>query len=367
MTVIIGIIIFCVIIIVHECGHFCAAKLFRMDVMEFSVGMGPKIFSRTKNGTAYSIRLLPIGGFVNLGEDNPDENTSDISDDKSDDVKEIDVPLPHKSENHFRSKPLWQRFIVIAAGAVMNLILGLIIAVALVASDDTPVSLVVNSPRDAAGSDFMAGDFITSVDGTPVFTASDFIYKLQNTPSGDETEDTARFDIGVVRGGKKLVIPAVWKTYDMESAGKRFLPDFVFCRINKTPANVLNYGSREALSAARMVIMTLADLARGHYGINDLSGPVGVVSQVGTVIKQNHGYEVQTALNLAMFISINVGVFNLIPLPALDGGRLFFFIVEALRRKPINPKYEGAVHFAGFAALMLLMVAVTVSDVVKLV
>ena len=344
MQIIAAILFFCVIIIIHELGHFTAAKLCGIQVNEFAIGMGPVIFRIQGKETAYVIRLLPIGGSVMMeGEDAESDNP-----------------------RAFNRKPVWQRMIVILAGAVMNLILGYIIVVWMLALPDSVIASTTVSyfQEDSVSSEYLQeDDEILSIDGTTIFTASDIIYKLQNSDTKNE-EGNLIYDIKVRRDGEKILLNDVefeHRTGDDGSSSIYF--DFKVYSREKTVLTVLSEGFKEGLSTARLVLMSLVDIFRGKYGLNDLSGPVGVVN----VVSQSVSYGLSTFLSIASLITINVGVFNLLPIPALDGCRFVFLIIEAIRRKPVKPEVEGMVHFVGLALLMLLMLVVTFNDITRVI
>ncbi len=343
MTIVIAILVFCVIIIIHELGHFTAAKLCGIQVNEFALGMGPVIFRKQGKETSYVIRLLPIGGSVSMeGEDGTSDNP-----------------------RAFNRKPIWQRMIVIVAGAVMNLVLGFFVVMISLGVTENIATTTVSSFRDQSVSSqqLMVGDRITKIDGLPIFTSSDIIYKLQSGTDKNADGDLI-FDFTVQRNGEKVVLDdVVFSTKQNADGTSSIYFDFTVLPMEKTFVNMVSESFRESCSTGRLIIMTLFDMLRGRYGINDLSGPVGVVQ----VVSQSVSYDWSIFFSVVSLITINVGVFNLLPIPALDGCRFVFLIIEAIRRKPVKPEVEGMVHFAGFALLMLLMLVVTFNDIARLV
>ncbi len=343
MTIVIAILVFCVIIIIHELGHFTAAKLCGIQVNEFALGMGPVIFRKQGKETSYVIRLLPIGGSVSM---EGEEGTSD-------------------NPRAFNRKPVWQRMIVIVAGAVMNLVLGFFVVMISLGVTENIATTTVSSFRDQSVSSqhLMVGDKITKIDGLPIFTSSDIIYKLQSGTDKNADGDLI-FDFTVQRNGEKVFLDdVVFTTEQNEDGSSSIYFDFTVLPMEKTFVNMISESFRESCSTGRLIIMTLIDMLRGRYGINDLSGPVGVVQ----VVSQSVSYDWSIFFSVVSLITINVGVFNLLPIPALDGCRFVFLIIEAIRRKPVKPEVEGMVHFAGFALLMLLMLVVTFNDIARLV
>lgn len=344
MSIVIAIIAFAVIIIVHECGHFLSAKAFGMTVHEFSIGMGPCFFRKKGKKTDFCLRALPIGGSVQLDED-----------------------IETEDPNSFRNKPVWQRMIVIVAGAVMNLVLGFIICIFGTLSSDNIATTQISGFKDGSvSSEFLQpGDEITKINGMSIWTTMDISYSFQNSAAkADEMVETVFFDFEVRRGNEYLSLEDVPFEYaqasDTRSAG--IVIDFFVNPAEKNFFSVVSDASRTFLTEARLIWITLVDLVSGSYGINDLSGPIGVVSSIGQV----SALGLSSLLTMIAFITINIGIFNLLPIPALDGARFVFLLIEAIRRKPIKAEHEGMVHFIGLAALMLLMLVVTFNDIVKL-
>ncbi|MDD6991840.1 MAG: RIP metalloprotease RseP [Oscillospiraceae bacterium] len=337
ISIISAVLIFCVIVIVHEFGHFIVARKCGIDVQEFAIGMGPVIFKKQGKNTLFTIRLLPLGGFCSMGEDEDSED-----------------------ENSFRKKPVGRRIAVIAAGAVMNLILGFIIAliIFLVSGKLTTTIIAEVTPGsgcEAAG--MVQGDRIVKVNGLHIFTANDIIYQLRNDEDGV-------LDFVVERNGEKISLDGVkfGLTIDEETGERVLNYDFKVYLKDISAAELLPAAANKFMYYSRLILMSLRDLISGKYGLNNLQGPVGIVTVISESA-QKSGFDIGYLLDIAMLISVNVGIFNLLPLPALDGGRLVFLIVEAIRRKPIKAETEGMVHFAGFALLMLLMIIVTFNDV----
>ena len=343
LTVLVAILCFGVIIMIHEAGHFFVAKKSGIKVIEFAIGMGPAIISKQRGETKYSLRCLPIGGYCAMeGED-----------DNSDDPRA------------FRSAAVWKRMLVTVAGATMNLILGFFLII-LVTCLDTAITTttIASFHENADGVDLSASsqwlqvdDTFYSVDGLRIFTASDLSYALHNT-------DADTYNVVVEREGQRVEYQNV-SFHDKETGG---VLDFYVYGQKKTVGNVLTYTCKNFVSTARLIWISLFDLIRGKYGFKDLSGVVGIVDTTATYVKESKTFReaCMTLFDLMSFITINVGIFNLIPFPALDGGRLVFLIIEAIRRKQIPAKVEGMIHFVGLSALMVLMVAITFQDVFKI-
>ena len=333
MTVIFALLIFGVLIFVHELGHFMVAKLFKIRVHEFAIGMGPAIFKKQKGETKYSIRCLPIGGFVSLeGEDAPSDD-----------------------ERAFCKKPAYARLLVLVAGAAMNILLGFIVFIIIfsfITQIQVPVinSILPDSPAEMAG--LMPGDEILYINGSKVNLQSDVTFSVNQ--NGEKP-----IDITVLRGNEKkniTVTPMIDKASGLYKIG------FYSENEKMTPGLVIRTAYYNTVFAVKLVYTSLIEIVRGNVGFKDVSGPVGIVNEMGKAAQSG----ILSVLNLAALIAVNLGVMNLLPLPALDGGRVFFILIEMIRRKPIKQEYESYVHFAGLVLLLLLMAVITFSDVLKL-
>lgn len=336
-TIIIAIIVFGILIFVHELGHFLTAKWAGIRVNEFAMGMGPLLFSRTRGETAYTLRMFPIGGAcVMEGED--EENSSDRA---------------------FNRAPILKRIVVIIAGSAMNILLGLLLVGIL--SAQMPVfgsTIVADFQENAISSAHLQiGDKIIKMDGHRVRTINDIDYEFSRSRDGI-------MDIEVLRNGEeRILLPNV--QFDMRQVeGINFINmDFRVSRVEKTPLGVVSNTFNWTISLVKQVWGSLMDLITGRYTVNQMSGPVGVT----TAISQASSMGWQSLVLLVSIITLNLGVFNLLPVPALDGGRLLFLLIELVRRKPIEPRYEGTVHFVGFVLLIGLMIFTTVNDILKLI
>ena len=337
MQVIIAIIVFGVIIAIHEFGHFAVAKLCNIRVNEFAIGMGPALIKRRKGETLYAVRAIPIGGYVKM--EGEDESSED--------------------ERAFNKKPVYQRILVVVAGAVMNLLLGfIIIFIATLMSKGISTTVIANFNENATSheSGLQVDDKILKINGRRIFVDADIVFELLNDEDGIT-------QIVVERSGEKVHLNDVKFDIEKNEDGTQSINfDFMVYGQQKSFTNIVKFTANKTVSTARIIWITLKDLIKGKYGINDLSGPIGVVDAIG----QASSMGLVELLALASFITINVGIFNLLPIPALDGGRIVFLIIEGIRRKPIKPEYEGYVHFIGLALLLLLMLVVSISDIVKL-
>jgi len=339
----VAILFFGLLISIHELGHFTFAKLFKVKVNEFALGMGPAIFKKKKGDTTYALRLLPIGGYVSM--EGEDEESQD--------------------ENAFNRKKVWQKFIIVAAGAVMNLVLGIAIVATVLSMEQyigTNKVLYFHENATSQQTGLQEGDEFLEIDGHRVFSDMDVSFLMSRSDDGV-------FDMVVRRDGEKVELTGV--TFKTEKEGNYTLITYDFVMLGEEPGvlNVIENAFKRTASIARLVWLSLFDLVTGQYGLTDLSGPVGTVNIIADAAagaaQSKEG--LITALTLMAFVSINIGVFNVLPLPALDGGRLFFLLIEGIRRKPINPKYEGYIHGAGLVLLLLLMVVVTFNDIITLI
>ena len=344
MQIVIAILAFCVIIIIHELGHFAAAKLCGIQVNEFALGMGPVIFRKKGKETEYVIRLLPIGGSCSM------EGESDESD----------------NPRAFNRKPVWQRMIVIVAGPIMNLVLGFIAALIYICTVANVGTTTVSAfpEHSLCSQQLHVGDRIVSIENTHVWKTCDIRYKLQNNSGRTNENGELILDFTVNRDGQNVQLKDVpFKLETDEDGSSSVIYGFYVQPLERNFLSVIEYSGRETASISRMIIFTLADLFKGKYGLKDLSGPVGTV----TVVSQSVSYGLPSFMYLFAFITVNVGVFNLLPIPALDGCRFLFLVIEAIRRKPLKPEVEGIIHLVGFGLLMLLMLVVTFGDISKLI
>ncbi len=344
-SILIALLIFELIIVIHEFGHFIAAKIQGVRVKRFAVGMGPKLFYFQRGDTEYSLRLFPIGGFCSM------EGEDEASDDP----------------RSFSAKPVWRRMTIILAGAFMNLVLGwVLIMILLSMGDKIPSTTIAQfaqmedsvsgemvSAAESERCGLQVGDKIIALDGSHIFSATDLTYKLRTT-------DTDSFTVTVKRDGERVTIENVTFHNDKTDG----LLDFAVVGKSKTPWNIVSYGFNNTIATAKQVWMSLVEIVTGRYGIQDLTGPlgtIGVIEEAATT-GETASERFESILNLTVFITINVGVFNLLPIPALDGSRFIFLLVELIRRKPMQKEKEAVIHLIGMALLFLLMIFVTIQD-----
>lgn len=343
-TIIFAVLFFSLIIFVHEFGHFITARIFGVKVHEFAIGMGPKLISWWgKKQTRYSIRLIPMGGFCKM--EGEDEESQD--------------------EGSFSGKPWYARLIILAAGAAMNVLLGFVISTVFVgllySGNGIPSTVVENVAQDASVAEFLQpGDKIIKINGQKINIKRDIDFAMQES-GGAESEMT------FVRNGEKIT--KQFKPYIAQYTDGT--PAYlVGINIKTEPLNMFNLVREsfcQTVWMGKMVYVSLGMMISGKVGVNELSGPVGVVGVMNETAQQGGIEGLINLLFLGAFISVNIGIMNLLPIPALDGGRIFFVIIEAIRRKPIPPEKEGVVHFIGLVLLFGLMIFATWNDIVRLI
>lgn len=343
LSIVIAILIFGFLILIHEFGHYIMARTFKVGIKEFAIGMGPKLISKTskKTGIAYSLRAIPIGGFVSMdGEDEENE-----------------------SENSLNKKPVWQRFLIMVAGSVMNLLCGFILVGILVGmtSDSLGNTRVANLSESYAAIEggLEVGDKIISINGEKVHTAYDLSYTMFHDGKKSNT-------VVVERDGKKVTLEGI-EFYETltDKEGKEYEALVFSVEREEFGFGVFfKHTFNRSVTTVEMIWESVIDLITGKYGLDQMSGPVGITSEIGKAAKSGDGGK--SLINLTAVIALNLGVMNLLPLPALDGGRILFLIIEAIRRKPLKREVEGYIHFAGMVLLLLLMLIISFKDVIKL-
>lgn len=343
MGIILAILLFSAIIIFHELGHFTLAKLNKIRVDEFSLGLGPTIIGKQIGETKFSLKLLPFGGACMMGEDDTDDVT----------------------EGSFNSKSVWARISVIAAGPVFNFIMALVFSVIIVSwiGYRSPVITGVNEGYSAIEQGLKAGDVITELDGKAIHLWDEVT--LFNMLHKDAESITVTYERD---GQEHTAVLEPRKLAEDTTARLGIQGSGQFTKAG--PFESLKYGAYTLSYWVDYTFGCLKMLVTGEVGIKQMSGPVGIVNAVDGIYKESapSGWQsvVLNLLNIATLLSANLGVMNLLPLPALDGGRLVFLFVEAVRRKRVPPEKEGMVHFAGFALLLVLMVVVMFNDIKNL-
>ena len=340
MSYILALIIFSAIVIFHEFGHFLLAKWNGIEVIEFSLGMGPRLLSHVWGDTRYSLKLLPIGGSCQMvGE----EEASD-------------------SAGAFGNKSVWARIAVVAAGPVFNFILAWVLALIIVGSvgyDNTMVDIIPDSAAAEAGME--DGDQIISINGSRTW-----LYREVSLYSSLHQGQTAT--VVFERNGEKQTVVLTPKQSDTGA----YLYGFsrTVQREKGGALETVGYSCAEIRYWLKATVESLKMLIGGQVGLEEMSGPVGIVSTIGDTYKESRldgwYYVTMNMIMIAIFLSVNLGVMNLLPIPALDGGRLVFLILEAIRGKAIPQEKESMVHFTGFVLLMGLMAVILFSDLHKL-
>ena len=344
MTILLFVIVFGVVVISHEFGHYLIARVNGIHVVEFMIGMGPKLFSWGKKDTIYSIRLLPIGGACMFeGEDGLNEKEGD----------------PLDSPGAFPNANVWARIATVAAGPFFNFILALLVAmimVPMIQVHDTVVSQVVDGGA-AQEAGILEGDRIIKVNGEKIYLFSE-LYTFAQLNKGKPV------NMVLERGGERIETVLTPK-YDEETGA------YYFGIVNSNLVKVrglksVQYGWYEVRAGVKNTYKSILMLVTGKLTRKDVAGPVGMAHMVGEIYeetKEDWRDVLVNMLNLTMLISLSLGFMNILPLPALDGGRLVFLIVEVFRGKPIAPEKEGIVHFVGLVFFMVLMVVVMFNDI----
>lgn len=347
MTILFAILLFSILIFVHELGHFVAAKLSGVQVNEFSMFMGPAIWKKQVGETLYSVRLVPLGGYCAMeGED-------------------ADTDSPRS----FQKAAWWKRLIILVAGSFMNFLIGAVLMVLVYLPAQQVVDPVIDSFEPFAtvddGAGLQTGDRILEVDGEKIYVYSDFSMILDLNP-GDY------HDLVVERSGQRVELPNFhMEKHEVtnEDGTKQLLYGMNFSLKELTFAGKLDYAWRQCLDTVRLVKLSLQMLLTGQAGLSEMSGPVGIVQQM-TVVAENSESSLDALLNMVYFgafIAINLAVMNLLPIPALDGGRVVGLLlttaVEAVTKKKIDPKYEGYLHGAGMILLLGLMAVLMFKDI----
>lgn len=348
INIIAAFLVFGIIILIHEFGHFLFAKLNGIGVVEFSLGMGPRLLSVTKGETKYSLKLLPFGGScMMLGED---ENETD--------------------EKAFNNKSVWARISVIAAGPIFNFILALIFALIIVgyAGYDAPKLTGVSDGFPAQEAGMQPGDIITRMNGEKITVYRDISLYLMIHPGETleiEYKRPVSPDSQEMSTHKATIVPKYSEEYGTYMMG-------IQVSGQNQPAGswleTLKYGIYEVKFCITSTIKSIGMMFGGQVKVDEaVAGPIRIVSMIGGVVEESSNYGwtsvILSLVNLSMILSASLGIMNLLPIPALDGGRLVFLLIEAIRGKPIDREKEGMVHMAGMVLLMLLMVFVLYNDI----
>lgn len=337
--ILLAIFVFGLLIFIHELGHFICARRCGVEIKEFAIGMGPQIAGWTskENNTKYSLRLLPIGGYVSmLGEDEDSD-----------------------SENAFNNKSVFKRLLIVSAGPAMNLVLGFIVMAIMISLSGALYSNTIyykdNAPSISESCGLRDGDTIIKVESTRVYTWYELSYEIIN--KGFEPLDITVKRNGEIINLENVVFPTI-EVSGVLCGDVDFLPENEEFNL----LNIAKHSFFRSVSTVKMVIDSFIDLLKGRYGIEAMSGPVGITQTIGDFAARGLNY----FLHIFVIITINLGVFNLFPIPALDGGRILFLLIEAIIGRPLNRKVEGYIHFAGLVLMLGLALLVTFNDILRL-
>ncbi len=338
INIAVTVLVFGILILSHEAGHFFVAKACKVKVNEFSLGMGPAIFKKQGQETLYSVRALPIGGYVQMdGEDGGGDNP-----------------------NSFNNKPHWQRFLILVTGALMNIFLGFIL-ICIINSQTAllPTNVIARFDDNAISSEtgLKVNDKITKINNYKIDNYIDLSYALASN-------GTKPLDVTVIRDNKKQVINDVeFTVVDDEQLGKCYTIDFYVYGVKRSFLNSIKYSFDWTVSISKSIYAFFGSLFTGSADLNQVSGPVGTTTAIGSSLQ----YGLDSLLLMVALISINLGIVNLLPFPALDGGRIVLLALEAIRRKPLNPKIETAINAVGLILLLSLMLLISFKDIIKLI
>lgn len=330
ITAFAAIFVFLLVVLLHELGHFSVAKMVGIKVNEFAIGMGPKIFQKRSGETQYTLRALPIGGFVRM--EGEEESSND--------------------PRSFQNVSVWSRMAVIAAGSIMNFVLAIVVLSIVAFNVGVPTTtiedIVPDSPAEIYG--VQPGDTFRKIDNVEISSWEDIVNTINATTPGESiTIEIERNDALItlevvpIQDGERMVI-------GIYPAGERSL------------SHSIRAGFEDTFYFIRLMFQFVGMLFTGQVSTNDLAGPIGVINEVGQAAKMGFN----NLLLILGFISINLGFFNLLPIPALDGSKIVFLLIELVRGKPIDPDKEGFIHLIGFVFLISLMILVTYKDLIRI-
>ncbi len=359
MTIVIAVLIFGLLIFIHELGHYVAARIFHVRVFEFAIGMGPKLvwYESKKTGIVYALRMIPFGGFVSMeGELSEDANAEEA-------LRDMPEPLRDPRLGALASKPAWQRLIVHAAGALQNLLFGFLICIILtctMTAGGTEIGAfrpVEGETRTSEDQGLMVGDEVIKVGSRHVYIAEQLYYEIVHQGGTDKP-----LTLTVRRDGEVRTFDITFPT--QEENGETFgVIDFVPYAVHKDFGTVVTQSFHRAGYLVRMVWDSIIDLITGRYSLRAVSGPIGTAGVISNAAKSGFN----TLLLLTALISVNLGIFNLLPLPALDGGHIFYTLIELVSRRRLSPKIVSMIDAVGMFLLFGLMIVVTVKDIITLV
>lgn len=381
-TILIAISVFGFLILIHELGHFISARIFKVKINEFSIGMGPRLlyYDSKKSGTRYSLAIFPFGGFVAMeGEDGdreeyPDKKNKELTDAilavESEQIPKKEEKPRESGSVRFDKKPAWQRLIITAAGATVNIVAGFLIMIIVTACSAMPSTTVGSFTNDkgvpfkdslgyevsVADSGIMVGDKIIAIDGKRVNIYDEMTYEIMRRGTEPVTVRVERN--GDIQDIENVVFPTT------ETNGQKFgTIDFAPKEIKKNIFNVIGYSFENSVLIVRMVWESLFDLITGRYSLAAISGPIGISAEIGAAAKIG----IIPLLYMVVIISINLGIMNLLPIPALDGGRIITILIEIITRKKIPARVERIINGVGLVLLLGLSLVVLVKDVIQLI
>lgn len=358
ITVVVTVLMLGFLVVIHEGGHYIAARLCGVGIMEFSVGFGPVIFKKKGKYNDFTLRALPIGGYVSMiGED------------------DTDVPEEHRGKPSINEKKVWQKILIVLAGPFTNIVVGMLLMAVLVVSSSVIGSTTVGNFIDDAIESEQTGmdisqsqnyglqedDEIIKINGKRIFVYYDLAYFISTM--GNEP-----VDLTVVRDGEQVLLEDVEFPVTEQNGVEYGNMDFQVYRKEKTFANVCYEAFWQPVSTVRTTVRSLVDTFSGRYGISGVSGVVGVGEVMSDVISSEESFRdiALNLLNITVVISMSLGIFNLIPLPALDGGRFVIYTIEGIRGKPLNPKAISVAISVSMGLLLLLMILITFKDIINL-
>lgn len=338
------------VIMAHEWGHYITAKKFGVKVNEFAIGMGPKIIKFERGETTYSLRLFPVGGFCALEGEEDSEKYNKNKNQKSD------------TKRSLRSKPAWQKAIIMIAGVFMNFLVGVILSIFLTASKENIYSTKINSIVTSSG-EYIESENLLKPDDEIIAIDGYKIHVLRDVSFAATVSNDNQFQVDVIRDGKFKSLKDV-SLVSTDAEGNKSLA-VTFKTIDKNFINIINYAVTDVGSLIRNSWGTIIGLIKRKISIKDLSGPVGIATQISGIASQekNLGPALLRITTFMMMISISLGVFNILPFPALDGGRVVLLIPEVITGKPVNQKVEEIINTAGIILLIGLMIFITYNDV----
>ena len=362
MSYIIAILVFGLLIFVHELGHFVVAKLSGITVLQFTIGFGPAIFKKQIGETLYAVRLLPLGGAVMMQGEEDEEAEKLLTGEKEFQIDEATLP----PEGSFAEASLPKRFAVSVAGAAMNFLTGVVIVFLLLlparyASMPVISGFIDGFPyaaEDNGGVGFEVGDRIVRVNDFHVFTMSDFSTAMMY-------DDDARYDITVKRDGKNVRLEdfEMKATVPDPDGGEGLLYGFNLTAQPLTFFGKIGYAFKNAMTYLQSAMLGIKMMLTGQVGTQDMMGTVGIASQMGEMAKAS----MSAMWNFVAYISINLAFVNLLPIPALDGGKILFLLIELVRGEKLDPKYEGVASMVGLVLLLALFLFVTYHDILRIV